>query len=109
MATTFEPATVLNVKSSSSIAVSPMPISPQRTYFISRCVKFRAKLYNIIERKKCKPLFYAFSLPNEIMFVNLHAMIYEKTEIEGVYVITPKVFTDARGYFFESFKLKEFE
>ncbi len=43
------------------------------------------------------------------MFVNLHAMIYEKTEIEGVYIITPKVFTDARGYFFESFKLKEFE
>lgn len=89
MATTFEPATVLNVKSSSSIAVSPMPISPQRTYFISRCVKFWAKLYNIIERKKCKPLFYAFSLPNEIIFVNLHAMIYEKQKLR-VFMSSPQ-------------------
>ena len=68
-----------------------------------------AKLYIIIETKKYEPLFSAFSLPNEIMFVNLHTMIYEKTEIDGVYVITPKVFNDARGYFFESFKLNEFE
>lgn len=36
-------------------------------------------------------------------------MIYEKTDIDGVYIITPKVFADARGYFFESFKKEEFE
>lgn len=35
-------------------------------------------------------------------------MKYEKTKIEGVYVITPTVFEDTRGYFFESFKEKEF-
>ena len=32
-----------------------------------------------------------------------------KTAIEGVYVIEPKVFGDARGYFFESFSEKEFK
>ena len=36
-------------------------------------------------------------------------MNYEKTEIEGVYIITPKVFNDSRGYFFESFKQSEFD
>ena len=32
-----------------------------------------------------------------------------KTEIEGLVVIEPKVFNDARGYFFESFSQREFE
>ncbi len=32
-----------------------------------------------------------------------------KTDIEGVCVIRPKVFEDARGYFLESFSKKEFE
>ncbi len=32
-----------------------------------------------------------------------------KTEIEGVVIIEPRVFNDARGYFFESFNRKEFE
>ena len=32
-----------------------------------------------------------------------------KTPIEGVVIIEPKVFKDARGYFFESFSLREFE
>lgn len=32
-----------------------------------------------------------------------------KTEIEGVYIIKPRVFDDARGYFFESFSQREFE
>ncbi len=32
-----------------------------------------------------------------------------KTEIEGVYIIEPKVFKDARGYFFESYSQREFE
>ena len=36
-------------------------------------------------------------------------MDYIKTEIEGVYVIEPKVFKDARGYFMEAWKQSEFE
>ena len=32
-----------------------------------------------------------------------------KTAIEGVYFIEPKVFGDARGYFFESFSEREFK
>ena len=32
-----------------------------------------------------------------------------KTDIEGVLIIEPKVFEDARGYFFESFSQREFE
>lgn len=32
-----------------------------------------------------------------------------KTAIEGVVIIEPRLFKDARGYFFESFNLKEFE
>lgn len=36
-------------------------------------------------------------------------MEYKKTEIEGVYVIEPKVFNDQRGYFFEAWKKEEFE
>lgn len=32
-----------------------------------------------------------------------------KTELEGVVIIEPKIFRDARGYFFESFSRKEFE
>ena len=36
-------------------------------------------------------------------------MKYTKTKIEGVFIIEPKVFPDARGYFFEAFKNEEFE
>lgn len=32
-----------------------------------------------------------------------------KTAIEGVVIIEPSLFTDARGYFFESFSQKEFD
>ena len=32
-----------------------------------------------------------------------------KTAIDGVYIIEPRVFKDARGYFFESFSQREFE
>ena len=32
-----------------------------------------------------------------------------KTDIEGVVIIEPRVFTDVRGYFFESFSQREFE
>ena len=36
-------------------------------------------------------------------------MEYIKTAIDGVYIIRPKVFADARGYFFEAWKQDEFE
>ena len=36
-------------------------------------------------------------------------MEYIKTEIDGVWIIQPKVFNDARGYFFEEWKKEEFE
>ena len=36
-------------------------------------------------------------------------MNFIKTEIEGVYIIEPKVFGDHRGYFFESYNEKEFK
>lgn len=36
-------------------------------------------------------------------------MNYIKTEIPGVWIIEPKVFYDARGYFMEAFKQAEFE
>ena len=36
-------------------------------------------------------------------------MEYRKTAIDGVYIIEPRVFNDARGYFFEAWKQEEFE
>ncbi len=36
-------------------------------------------------------------------------MIVIQTEIDGVLIIEPKVFTDARGYFFESFSQRVFD
>ena len=36
-------------------------------------------------------------------------MEVKKTAIEGVYIIEPRVFEDARGYFFESFSQWEFD
>jgi dTDP-4-dehydrorhamnose 3,5-epimerase len=35
-------------------------------------------------------------------------MNFIKTEIEGVYIIEPKIFADSRGYFFENFSQREF-
>lgn len=35
-------------------------------------------------------------------------MDYLKTEIEGAYIIEPRVFNDARGYFMEAWKQEEF-
>lgn len=35
-------------------------------------------------------------------------MNFIKTEIEGVYIIEPRIFRDARGYFFESYNAAEF-
>lgn len=36
-------------------------------------------------------------------------MEYTETEIKGVWVIQPKVFEDARGYFFEAWKQEDFD
>ena len=35
--------------------------------------------------------------------------IFNKTEIEGVYIIEPKVFGDSRGYFMETYNYQEFK
>ncbi|MCI6619668.1 MAG: dTDP-4-dehydrorhamnose 3,5-epimerase [Prevotella sp.] len=35
-------------------------------------------------------------------------MEYIKTNVDGVYILEPKVFNDARGYFFEAWKENEF-
>lgn len=37
-----------------------------------------------------------------------HVMNFINTEIDGVYIIEPKIFNDARGYFFESYNEPEF-
>lgn len=36
-------------------------------------------------------------------------MQVEETKLKGCYIITPKIFEDERGYFFESFNAKSFE
>ena len=38
-----------------------------------------------------------------------NTMYVIRTEIDGVVIIEPKIFGDARGYFFESFSQREFE
>ena len=35
-------------------------------------------------------------------------MIFEKQDVDGIYIITPELFKDERGYFFESFRHSEF-
>ena len=36
-------------------------------------------------------------------------MKYIQTEIDGVWIIEPKIFSDPRGYFMEAFKQQEFD
>lgn len=36
-------------------------------------------------------------------------MDYIKTEIDGVFILEPRIFNDSRGYFFEAFKCSDFE
>ena len=36
-------------------------------------------------------------------------MNFIKTEIDGVWILEPRVFEDSRGYFFEAYNQKEFE
>ena len=40
--------------------------------------------------------------------IKLKFMNIIKTDIEGVVIIEPRIFTDARGYFFESFSERDF-
>ena len=35
-------------------------------------------------------------------------MIFEKQDLDGIYIITPQLLKDERGYFFESFRQSEF-
>ena len=50
---------------------------------------------------------------NEKKAVSLHEikmnMEYKETEIKGVFIIEPRVFSDARGYFMEAWKQAEFD
>ena len=36
-------------------------------------------------------------------------MVFEKQDLDGVFIITPELFEDERGYFFESFRELEFQ
>ena len=35
-------------------------------------------------------------------------MTYQETDIPGVFIITPRVFEDARGYFMETWREEDF-
>lgn len=54
-------------------------------------------------------------LPRKVLPLHLyknnvsHSMEYTETEIKGVWTIQPKVFEDARGYFFEAWKQEDFD
>ena len=45
---------------------------------------------------------------NYYLCIQIQNMEYIKTEIEGVFIIEPRVFSDARGYFMEAWKQAEF-
>lgn len=49
-----------------------------------------------------KPLFNFF-------YIYRIKMNFLPTEIEGVFILEPRIFNDKRGYFFESFSQREFE
>ena len=56
---------------------------------------------------------YANNIEKNITFVAIYLMLsvmnYIQMEIDGVWLIEPKVFADERGYFMETFKSEEFE
>jgi dTDP-4-dehydrorhamnose 3,5-epimerase len=64
------------------------------------CVFFQERKVAGLRKKQllCPPLSY-----------NKKEMTYIETEIPGVWIIEPKVFEDARGYFMEAWKKEEFE
>ncbi len=47
-------------------------------------------------------------MPCTLFQEKVNIMNIIKTDIEGVVIIEPKVFGDARGYFFESFSERDF-
>ena len=58
------------------------------------------------------PFFFCFSLTYSYLCthnVTRRRMDYQETDIVGVYVIEPRVFSDSRGYFMETWKQQEFE
>ena len=64
-------------------------------------------------KTKKNPFFFCFSLAYSYLCTRLTVkkakdMEYRKTDIEGVYIIEPRVFGDARGYFMETWKEAEF-
>lgn len=50
-----------------------------------------------------------FGFVNENCLKRYHINEYNKTNIDGVLIIEPRVFKDSRGYFFESFSQREFD
>lgn len=50
--------------------------------------------------------FYYFCIVKGLIY---KGMEFKKTNIEGVYILEPRVFNDARGYFFEVWKKPEFD
>ena len=46
---------------------------------------------------------------NKLQNLIKNSMNIIRTEIEGVLIIEPRLFRDARGYFFESFSEREFK
>lgn len=51
-------------------------------------------------------IFYYFCIVKGLIY---KGMEFKKTNIEGVYILEPRVFNDARGYFFEVWKKPEFD
>ena len=51
---------------------------------------------------------FSLYLCKEIRII-IQSMEFKKTDIEGVYIIEPRVFNDSRGYFFEAWKREEFK
>lgn len=48
-------------------------------------------------------------VPLPIKLTNKKTMTYTETKIPGVWILEPKVWKDARGYFMEAFKQTDFE
>ena len=42
------------------------------------------------------------------MSMTIGNFTFEKTKLEGVFIVTPKLYGDERGYFLETYKEKDF-
>jgi dTDP-4-dehydrorhamnose 3,5-epimerase len=63
-----------------------------------------------MQAKMQKNFFYPRIITNfALKFEKYYSMNYIETDIKGVFIIEPKVFEDARGYFMEAWKRSEFE